>query len=343
MFSSRLSGHAVARVYQGIGPSTPGSILCFHSLADGPLDAGSPHVSAATLRMAVDAARAAGEIVPLRELLARHAAGRSTHGLSALTFDDAYAALLSPDATFLQREHIPFTVFVTTNASREGRVFWWDRVDELFPRTSFERWRSLERACGVPDSFRDGQPVDFGPLRPLRQWMLHAYRGRTPSHVNDALTELERELGVRTAQRAMTFQELESLARHPTVDVGVHTCSHPVLPLLADDELAAEITFCHQSLRERFQRVVPVLAVPFGLFDSRSTRIARAAGMSASLTLASRTLQRSRGEDWLPRFCVCAGETPVKLLLRLSGVMERWHSWRDGPPPPYPALPSATS
>src|SRR4051812_6690625 len=76
-------------------PVGAGSILCFHSVADQPLDPGSPHVSPATLRMVIAAARRVGTIVPLREILARHRAGRSTRGMVAITFDDAYAALVA--------------------------------------------------------------------------------------------------------------------------------------------------------------------------------------------------------------------------------------------------------
>lgn len=335
---SRPLARAYSRVTAG-----PGSILCFHSITSDPMDAGAAHVAARTLRMAVDAARDAGTLVPLRELVSRHQQGRSTRGLTALTFDDAYAALLSPDVAFLRTENIPVTVFVTTDAAETGSAFWWDRVDELFMRAPRERWQAFERACGLPDAFRNGQPPHFGPLRPLRQWMLHAYRGRSPAHVDEALAKLEAELGFRTAQRTMTFAELAAFAASPAVDLAVHTCSHPVLPLLADEELATEVAGCYATLRERFPNTVPVLAAPFGLFDARSITVARRAGMQATLTLAGRTLHGALGEDCLPRFCMCAGETEWKLLLRLAGLMERWHSWRDGPGPAFPDLPSAST
>jgi peptidoglycan/xylan/chitin deacetylase (PgdA/CDA1 family) len=293
--------------------------------------------------MVVDATREANSIVPLRELLARHRTGRPTRGLVAITFDDAYAALLSPDVAFLRNENIPFTIFVTTDASRTGSDFWWDRVDTLFSRTSRQRWRAFELACGLPSSYRDRQPVEFGPLRPLRQWMLHAYRGRMPEHVGKALSELEEESGFRTAQRAMTFTELHELTRHPAVDIGVHTVSHPVLPLLSDDEQAFEISRCHSLLREQFPNVVPVLAAPFGLFDQRSLDNARYAGMTATLTLGARTLHGAPHVDALPRFCMCAGEKDWKLVLRLAGFLEPWRRWRDGARPAYPELPSEST
>ena len=331
------------RLWSRASLSSAGSILCFHGISSEPPTPDSPHVSGSTLRMAIAAARRAGRIVSLRELIARHRSGRSTRGLVAVTFDDAYSALLSADAEFLRAEAIPLTIFVTTDASRVGRSFWWDRIDELHRHASAERWHAFELECCLPDAFRNGQPSEYGPLRPIRQWILHEYKGRSPTHVNDALAALERDLSVRTALRAMTFDELAQISETPTVELGVHTTTHPVLPLLSDDEMRSEVVSCFDALRERFHNVVPVLAAPFGLFDRRSARIAGEAGMLTTLTLGSRTLRSSRGDEWLPRFCLCAGESGWKLQLRIAGAAERWQRLRYGPATRFPELPSATT
>jgi peptidoglycan/xylan/chitin deacetylase (PgdA/CDA1 family) len=141
----------------------------------------------------------------------------------------------------------------------------------------------------------------------------------------------------------MTYEELACFAALPSVDVGVHTVSHPVLPLLPDAELSLEITASHQALRERFANVVPILAVPFGLFDGRTVRAAREAGMAASLTLAGTTLRAHDRRDDLPRFCISRDERAVKLQLRLLGVLGWVRVWREGAPPRYPHLPSPTT
>jgi peptidoglycan/xylan/chitin deacetylase (PgdA/CDA1 family) len=195
----------------------------------------------------------------------------------------------------------------------------------------------------LPDAFRDGQPVEYGPLRPIRQWILHEYKGRSPAHVDGALSALERDLGVRTTLRAMTYDELAQISESETVELGVHTTTHPVLPLLADDEMRSELVSCLDALQERFENVVPILAAPFGLFDRRSARIARDAGMLTTLTLGSRTLRASRGDEWLPRFCLSAGEPGWKLRLRIVGAAERWQRLRYGPAAIFPELPSATT
>lgn len=316
--------------------AAPVTILAYHSVTSADLPSASAmNVPEGELVSAIETIRRVAEIVPLRTVVERHRAGRSTRGLVALTFDDAYAALPSVMGHYFARAAVPITVFVTTAATDSGATFWWDRIDDLFPRVSADRWRAFEDVVGVPSAYRAGQPAEFGPLRPLRQWVLAEYRGRWPRHLEEPLSALEREYGVTTRHRAMTWAELAAFTASGLVDVGVHTVSHPVLPLLDDTELEFEITECHKSILSRVPAAVPVLAIPFGLYDERTVRLARNMGMSASLTLANRSLRGVGIDEALPRLSMGRGLRRWKFLMRLL-VPRR-------PPTRYPALPSATT
>jgi peptidoglycan/xylan/chitin deacetylase (PgdA/CDA1 family) len=322
-------------------PGSAGAVLCFHGVTTPDLPSHSDvHVPLEKFKSLIAAARGIGHLVPLRDLVRRHLSGRSTAGLVAITVDDAYASLLGEAADFVRREAIPLTVFVVAHAAAMGATYWWDRIDDLFARVSRTRWRAFEDAAGLPTEYRNRQPARYGPLRPLRQWLLAAYTGRWPSALEPLLCGLEEETGTRTVHRSMTFEELAGFAALPSVDVAVHTVSHPVLPLLPDDELHQEITAGYEALRERYPNVVPILALPFGLFDKRTVSAAREAGMLASLTLAGTTLKQHHDRDDLPRFCVSRSESALKLQLRMAGVLERIRRWHEGALPRYPAMPS---
>jgi peptidoglycan/xylan/chitin deacetylase (PgdA/CDA1 family) len=319
-----------------------GAILGFHSVTTTRLPAdGAAHVSLESFKTFVRIARALGEIVPMGELVRRHQRGMSTSGLIALTFDDAYAALNGEFRQYVSREAIPIAIFVATQASDAGAPYWWDRIDDAFPRVSPDRWRAFEIACGLPDQYRQGQPAELGPLRPLRQWLLATYAGRWPNHLDGELAALENDAGRETLHRAMTFDELAELASLPSVEIGVHTVSHPVLPLLADDELRREIVTSYDALRSTFTAVLPVLAIPFALYDDRTLRIARSAGMTACLTLAGTPLDADRHA--LSRLCVTKNDTPLKLSLRLLGLPQKVRRCLGGRPVEFPELPSATT
>ena len=321
-----------------------GAIACFHSVTTAAVpSAGSAHVSAEAFKSFVRTARLIGEVVPLSEMVSRHQQGRSTAGLIAITFDDAYAAILSELKDFISAQAVPIAIFAVTSAAATGARFWWDRIEEVFPHVSGDRWREFEIACGLSDAYRHGQPPEFGPLRPLRQWLLAADAGRWSAELEPALRELERAAGRETAHRSMTFSELAILANLHEVELGVHTVTHPVLPLLADEELRREIKDAHDSLRDRFARVLPMLAIPFGLFDQRTVRMARSAGMAASFTLAGTRHESGVDADALPRICVTQDDGAVRLALRVLGVPDMVRSWSGRALAAYPQLPSPTS
>ena len=280
----------------------------------------SPHVSLGQFQSTLAMARSVAEPVPLRELTARHLAGRSTAGLFSLTFDDAYHSLTTHGVRDLLSD-VPATIFVVTGASATGATFWWDRLEALHDAVSAETWSEFERAMGVPDWYRTPASTPFGPLRPLRQWVLHRFKGRWPREAERALAELESAAHGTTPQRAMTFEEIDALTRHGLIDVGVHTVSHPVLPLLADAEARDEIGGSFATLRDRWPRVVPWLAVPFGLYDDRTERVTREAGLSGILTLQPFPLSAAGEPHGLARTNVSEGAKAWKLGLRLSGLI----------------------
>ena len=334
------SRSVVGAVYRRL--ASAGSILCFHDVtAPGGSGAGSAHVSIDAFTEIVERIGRVSRLVPLSELLDRHERGRSTAGLVALTFDDAYVGLLRL-GDLLERG-LPITIFALTGTAHVGQRFWWDRVDAVQPRVPEARWRAFEAACGVPAAYRTGQPAEFGPVRPLRQWILARHAGRWPDALEPVLAELERAGGAPEQARGMTFEELARLAARGPVEIGVHTRSHPVLPLLPDTELRAEIRDCHDVIRARFASAVAVLAAPYGLYDARTLRIARESGMRAVLTLSASTLRKANGGGAVSRFCVMHGAPLWKLQLAVASVTERVNVVRKRVAPRYPDLPSATS
>jgi len=312
-----------------------GSILCFHGVvtADTP-GASLIHVSVEELNTVVEIAEATGTVVPLGELLARHRLGQSTAGMIALTFDDVYASLLSVGFTDRQ---VPFTVFAVTDALRQGSHFWWDRIEDAHATATDEQWRHFENACGLGPTVLDPGPGDSQWSEVYRRAILANHCGRLPDSIDEKLLELENEIGTRTRQRSQTFSELASIAVHAWVSVGIHTESHPVLPLLSDEAIMDEIRGCCRALQERELRVLPVLAAPYGIYDERTVRLAADAGMTATVTLATRTLGGAGIRD-VPRFCVMRDEPPWKQYLRVLGISDWIRTWRGGTVSPLAEL-----
>jgi peptidoglycan/xylan/chitin deacetylase (PgdA/CDA1 family) len=297
---------------------------------------GAVHVAADRFAQILDTVLQFARIIPLRDLLSLYRAGRALGGLAALTFDDAYYSLLEHACPILRERGAPYTIFPVTEYADTGRAFWWDRLDTL-AHHSPQAIVAVETKLNLPDAYRARQPAAYGPVRPLRQWILRRYEGRSNAAVDDALAEAEESTGVSTAERSMTWTEIQDLGADPAVDVGVHTRTHAVLPLLSSEEQRLEVSRAFDRIRAVTQRPLPVLAVPFGLFDSATSRIAADAGMSEVLSVHPATLARSQEGSPLPRIGLMRESTPLRVLARLTGWV------RSGDPAAPPALPSEST
>lgn len=320
---------------------TRGAILCFHGLdVDGSPSPSSMHISLRHLEEIIECIKGVGRVVPLQELAVRHVGGRSTAGLVALTADDAYASWLGAEP-LLARLEVSLTFFAVSGALEAGSRFWWDRIEDAAAVATPARWRRFEDDCGLPEAFRRGHPASEGVVRALRQWLLAGHAGRWPDSLDEPLERLEEEAGRRTSQRSMTGEELAGFLACTGSDVGVHTASHAALPFLSNDELVQEIRRGHEQLRARFPNVLPYLAIPFGLFEARTLRLAAEAGMAASLTLESHPLDRPFANAiGVPRLCVVREQKPALLTLRASGLARLIEGFRGNAHGPYPVLPS---
>lgn len=91
-------------------------------------------------------------------------------------------------------------------------------------------------------------------------------------------TEHEHEL------ECMTWDELAGLAAAGW-EIGSHTCSHPRLSQLGDNEIAAELTGSRAECEDRLGRRCTSLAYPYSDYDHRVVRAARDCGYAFAVTV----------------------------------------------------------
>jgi peptidoglycan/xylan/chitin deacetylase (PgdA/CDA1 family) len=81
--------------------------------------------------------------------------------------------------------------------------------------------------------------------------------------------------------RAMDWTELARL-RDDGWEIASHTCTHPVLPELADEALTRELSDSKAELERRLGTSCRTLAYPYGATDDRVRAAADAAGYDAA-------------------------------------------------------------
>lgn len=106
-------------------------IYAYHDVGDASERCTDYFVTADDLRMHLRAARALGfEYVALGDLVDALVDGRPVDRLLAVTFDDAFAGVLTDAVPVLEEEGAPATVFVTS-ALLGGDATWWDGARRL--------------------------------------------------------------------------------------------------------------------------------------------------------------------------------------------------------------------
>jgi peptidoglycan/xylan/chitin deacetylase (PgdA/CDA1 family) len=283
-----------------------GGVIAYHGVGHYPR-LPVMHVSPARLQMQLEALRDRYDIVPLRELVRRWRVGRTTRDCVAITFDDAYAGVLDHALPVLRALDIPATVFVASGHARIGGSYWWD--DLQLAMTLMEGgWYEALELLGVnqPESEADVT------LDSLRDIVLSRFAGRWPGGVragNDA------------SWRSSTFEELTELGAYEGIEFGVHTVSHPVLPLLPYGEQLDEIRNNFMLLRERLPRVLPVVAYPYGLYNATTVRAAAEAGMIAGLTMEGRATSDRPDPMMVPRVGGADIHTPDAIRRKLNRAL----------------------
>jgi peptidoglycan/xylan/chitin deacetylase (PgdA/CDA1 family) len=308
-----------------------GAILCFHGIRSvGQTDGGGIHVHGSDLAGVLDVARHVGQFVPLDTLIDRHVAGKGTSGRIAITFDDACLSVRDLAAPLLRAVDAPASVFAVRDAAEAGAVYWWDRLSLLEKVMNADEWSRLAVAIGMADTVNPARGTQ------ARDVIVRRHQGALPPGASAVFDVTEARLGTANYDRSMTTEELTELARDPLFTLGVHTVTHRTLPFLSDAEVHCEVADCHAWLREVTPAPLPLLAIPYGLRDDRTRRIALEAGMRDVLRIAPRTVRTSTVATGFPRFMVSAQRSGWKLGAALMGLREMALAFglRKGPDDP---------
>lgn len=271
-------------------------VLAYHNVVGGLGDRGgdrSLHLTRAALADHLEALRRTHDVVPLAEALTPPARGGRPR--VALTFDDAYAGAVRHGVELLAAASLPATIFVAPGRLG-GQSFWWDAVGGPGGPGPSPAFRSHVLAALAGDDARAraaAAPFDLQPL----------------AVPEEALTASERDL-----ERA--------LARHPGLTLAPHGWSHRNLAALDGGDLRRELDEPLAWLRERYDRVLDMVAYPYGLRSPAVDAAARAAGYRCGFRIEGGWLPRRAADPFaLPRLNIPSGVSRDGFVARAAGLL----------------------
>lgn len=216
----------------------------------------------------------------------------------ALTFDDGYRDFKEVALPHIERAGVRVLLFVTTQfADQQIKPYEYVVGELLRLRPDLQFSNELLRECRAIDNttaLYGCLLTNLKPRPPLERTRLVAELLED----ND-LTEADLKL-----PEMLSWNELKELARHPLVDIGSHTMSHPYLPSMRLNLAWQEIQEGKRRLESQLSCPVECFAYPYGANNWRTRWMVRAAGFKYGFSTGNTgkgrmAIPRTNVVDWV--------------------------------------------
>jgi len=245
------------------------------------------------------------ELVTLERAVQAASEPRPRRPLVAITFDDGYWDNIEVAAPILREFGAPATFFVTTEFVSGASLMWYDRAAIALPQVADEVLLAAAADLGVtPPPAADVAADRTGA------WV-EAMKASTPqarAALLDAIESGGMDTERRRFYRAMEPAAVRELAAAGH-EIGSHSVSHEILPLLDDDALRTELEQSRDIVAGWSERPVDAFCYPNGSVDDRVVAATRAAGYVRACT----TAEPSRSEPVEPLSIPRVDVTPSRV------------------------------
>ena len=138
-------------------------------------------------------------------------------------------------------------------------------------------WNGKKKA--VTFSYDDGITQDIRLIEMFDRYGLRATFNLNPERQKESDTFLKSGIVI----KHLNLCDLPRIyAGH---EIAGHSCTHPHLEWMQEDEIRREIGECRDVLEQLFSRKVVGMAYPYGTYDDRVIRIAKEEGVRYSRTV----------------------------------------------------------
>ncbi|OGB33421.1 MAG: polysaccharide deacetylase [Burkholderiales bacterium RIFCSPLOWO2_12_FULL_61_40] len=239
------------------------------------------------------------QVIPLDQAVSRLGNGTLPTRAAAITFDDGYADNATHALPLLQRHGMAATFFVATSFLDGGRM-WNDTIIE-----------SVRAFRGTKLDLRDAGLGTYAvesleQRRVAVEAILGCLKYLAPQQRDEAVHAVADQVGARLPNNLMMRSEQVIGLRNSGMQIGAHTCSHPILERLPDEQARSEIRNSKTALESLLGEPVSLFAYPNGKpgvdFSAKHTVMVRQAGYVGAVSTAPGVAMLSSDVHQLPRF-----------------------------------------
>ena len=234
----------------------------------------------------------------------------------AITVDDGYRDTYEVTYPMLTEMGIPFTVYVTTGVPDKTLIPWSNLLEQRLAEDNFIEYDF--------NGTRYSHIVEDQAQRETAFWsIVSLIEELAPSDRDNLLYGMFGEQTINDAigATALSWDQIEEMARNPLVTIGAHTVNHPNLGIMERGLALNELYEAKRQIESRVKMPVRHCAYPFGSSTAcgdREFKLAREVGYQTATTtrLANIFPEHKDGLLCLPRVY---GANEEELNLALTG------------------------
>ena len=331
LFDAGFSAFSLTRANRWLRPLAQGRglILALHRVRPPQgRDAFAPNrfleITPQFLERAIDAFEAAGfEFLSLDAVPERLSRMAGERPFVVFTFDDGYRDNLLHAWPILQRRKVPWTVFLVPDFLDGKGVLWWLDLEDLIVRSDRVELAVRDEVVRLPAGSGKEKSAAFATIAAR---LMHATRQDLDAVSASIAEQLGRDRDHACREACADWSEIARLASDPSVTIGAHSCSHPILSRLDDLETWHELRDSRRLLERRLARPIRHFAYPHGGPGEAGRReygLARDAGYQSAVTTRPDHLRREHAArpHALPRISLNGlHQTDHALEAMISGV-----------------------
>jgi len=239
------------------------------------------------------------QVIPLDQAVSRLGTGTLPARAAAITFDDGYADNATNALPILQSHGMVATFFIATSFLDGGRM-WNDSVIE-----AVRAFRG--KALDLSDAGFGSYGLESDEQRRIAiESLLGHIKYLGPRERQDAVAQVVDIVGASLPDNLMMRSEQVLELRNAGMQIGAHTCSHPILEKIPDSHALSEITNSKSVLEALLGEPVSLFAYPNGKpgtdYSTKHVAMVRQAGYVAAFSTAPGVAMQTSDIYQLPRF-----------------------------------------
>lgn len=239
------------------------------------------------------------QVMPLDDAVVRLGNGSLPARAAAITFDDGYADNATQALPILRHHGMVATFFVATGFLDGGRM-WNDSIIEAIRAHRSKVLDLRDIGLGIhPLESRDQQRMAI-------KYLLGQIKYLEPARRREAVAFVKEAVGVALPENLMMSSKQVMQLHHAGMQIGAHTCTHPILTRLPDEQAFDEIRGSKLALESLLGNPVDLFAYPNGQpgkdYHIQHARMVQQAGFIGAVSTAPGAAEMQSDMYQLPRF-----------------------------------------